>query len=268
MLRHFRSNRPNWPTGATGPAGAGEVVVRSTTTVNPDQKARVISDREGNVTLLNFYIPKGSTGEQGLQGEVGPKGDTGPQGPKWETGPKGETGTRGDIGPTGPTSISSALIVSYVDPQTFPTEGQEIASNARLPLNRLEFNYGTIIDLDSDENLITFNETGAYRITFAINAYVKKTGDNFDHKTDFVAVGFRAVDSDEIFAATNNWTPNESAANSFGQGLFIIDDLTKKYELVNLQKKSIYINGADIGQTVSHSYFSVPMITLVITKLN
>ena len=92
---------------------------------------------------------------------------------------------------------------------------------------------------------IQFTETGVYKITFSTNAYVKKTGADFDPKTDFIAVGFRIIGTDDIFAAANTWSFNESATNMFGQGLFVVNDLSKEYELVNLQKKSIYINGAD-----------------------
>lgn len=122
---------PQGVMGPTGPAGVN-VVVRSTTTMDAKTKANVISTQEGNTTLLDFYIPKGESGEgekilidsvntiepteladvkdtikNGThhlefyipRGVTGTKGDAGQKG---ETGPKGETGERGAVGPQGP----------------------------------------------------------------------------------------------------------------------------------------------------------------------
>ena len=50
------------PTGATGVTGAGEVRVRSTNTLEPNEVARVESTYENNVTQLDFYIPRGDVG--------------------------------------------------------------------------------------------------------------------------------------------------------------------------------------------------------------
>ena len=46
-------------------------------------------------------IPKGDTGLQGPQGEIGPQGATGPQGPQGIQGIKGDTGATGPQGPQG-----------------------------------------------------------------------------------------------------------------------------------------------------------------------
>ena len=63
---------------------------------------------------LDFGIPKGATGPQGLQGETGPQGpqgkqgiqgEIGPQGPKGETGPQGPKGDTGATGPQGPQGL-------------------------------------------------------------------------------------------------------------------------------------------------------------------
>lgn len=68
-------------------------------------------------------------------------------------------------------------------------------------------------------------------------------------------------------AAATNYTPMESAMNTYGQGLLTVADVEAVYELVNVQQKSIYLNGCDLTKTVSHSYFSVPMVSMIITKL-
>lgn len=294
------------PTGPTGPAGA-TIEVRQTTTMDEGQKAMVVSTHDGNNTILDFFIPKGDkgevgkqgpkgdqgvkgvkgvkgdTGERGPQGEQGKKGDTGEPGPKGDPGEKGETGDvgpqgpagpkgdqgdRGEQGPPGPLDIPGAMIISYnQDPNTFPVAGMEIASNARLPLLRLELDNGGVVTLDNAENVIKFTQTGVYSVTFTTNAYVKKTGADFDPATDFVSVAFREVNTDNILAASCTWIATECANNMTGQGLFTVASTDAEYELVNTQQKSIYINGCSVTKTVSQSYFSVPMVSVVITKL-
>ncbi len=348
------------PTGPTGPAGAigptgpagDDIEVRSTTTLNPTENARVVSSKVAQKTVLDFYIPKGDVGKseqlkvgnvfsvdpdkqaritdrylddvhfldfeipRGEKGEKGDKGDTGERGPQGEMGisqmitiddvekvsptdnarveddmkdnmhhlsffiPQGNVGAqgpKGDIGPTGPTGpigpagpleIPSTYILSYNDdPNNFPIQGLEIASGERLPLMRQELVQGDIVTLDSTDNTIQFNKTGVYHIIFSFNGYVKKTDTAFNPTTDFVSVAFREVDSDRIVAGANSWSMEECAQNISGQGIFVVNDIATPFELVNVQKKSMYLNGCNITQTISHSYFSVPMVSITIFKL-
>ena len=91
------------PTGPQGPAGPqgprGEngpttIDVGITETGDYGTDAMVTNVGTNKDAILNFKIPRGIPGEQGLKGE---KGDTGPQGPQGE---KGEQGPRGEAGPT------------------------------------------------------------------------------------------------------------------------------------------------------------------------
>ena len=63
------------------------------------------------------------------------------------TGSTGAIGVTGPTGATGPTKeIKGALILSYNDdPNNFPVDGKEIASNERLPLLRLELDSGKLV---------------------------------------------------------------------------------------------------------------------------
>lgn len=81
----------------------------------------------------------------------------------------------------------------------------------------MELDYGSFLNLDTQNNTITIKETGVYYVTFATNAYVKKSSADFNAKTDFVAIGLRLVDTDDILAATNTWSFNESATNTLGK---------------------------------------------------
>ena len=345
---------PKGDTGATGPTGPAnvDVIARITSTMEPDEEAKVISTTEGNKTYLDFFIPKGETGPmekveagfvvtldpdkaaqvidrfndgkhfldflipRGFQGEAGEKGDaglngvTGPIGPKGDKGEKGDKGDpgekgeqgiqgvqglqgaqgpqgpigpqglqgpkgdagdkgdRGERGATGPEEIKGGYILSYNDdPNAFPVDGKEIASKERLPLMRLELDQGGVITLDNTDNTITINQTGVYMVTFTINAYIKKSQADFSHKADFVSVAFRQENSEKVIAGATTWTPLETATNMTGQGMFVVADTSAKFELINMQSRSIYINGADIMQTLSESYFAVPMVSVNIIKL-
>lgn len=199
---------------------------------------------ENNTHNLTFFIPQGKKGD------------------------KGDPGSKGEQGPAGPLDIPSTYILSYNDdPNNFPVGGKEIPSNGRLPLMRQELIQGGIVTLDSTDNTIQFNQTGIYHVSFTFNGYVKKTGSEFNPEADFVSVAFREVDSDRIVAGANAWSRDECAQNIAGQGIFVVNNLATPFELVNVQKKSMYVNGCNIQQTISHSYFSVPMVSMTIFKL-
>lgn len=268
-----------------------DIVIRSTT-ADSDGDTRAVVSREGGTTFLDFHVPRGgmNTIQAGNVETVSPdesasvtdryendkhyldfkipRGETGAKGEQGVSGPKGDKGERGEVGPPGPEDIPASFIISYNDdPVSFPKEGKEIVSGGRLPLMRLELDNGGILELDNNDNSIQFKKTGVYLVTFTVNAYVKKSGVDFNPDTDFVSIAFKEFGEDNILAASNSWSKDEYAVNMVGQGIFVVADITKTYELVNVQKKSIYINGCNIMQTVSQSYFSVPMVSMTFVKL-
>lgn len=295
------------PRGETGPVNPSEtIVVQGTYTIDPDRDAYVQDSFVDNIHYLEFFIPKGSQGEVGPQGEpgvegaqgiqgpqglpgpqgpegpqgergpagqngaVGPQGPQGIQGPPGERGPQGPQGQQGPRGPqgaTGPYQIKSAFILSYSDAgYDYPNDGVQINSGARLPLMRVETNYGNIVSIKN--NGITFNETGVYSITFSTSARVQMTHSNFDSGTDFAAIGFKVTGSSQILAAANSWSIEQAPKTLFGQGVFVVSDISQVYEIINLQKKPIYIYGCDITQSITNSYFASTLLTIIITKLS
>lgn len=193
-------------TGATGATGSTETLrAGNVFTVEPEEDAKVYDRYLGDVHYLDFEIPRGVTGEQGE---------------------------------TKDTNVLGANIISYNDdPTTFPVNGIEIKTGERLPLLRLEIDSGGILTLDSNDNTFQFNKTGIYYVSFITNAYVKKSGAEFNPTTDFVSIAFREVDSDKTLAGANTWAYNECASNIFGQGIFVVNDIATAYELINTQKK-------------------------------
>lgn len=279
--------------GPQGPQGErGERGEQGETGSRGEKGEKGDTGEQGEKGEVGAKGDKGDTGERGPQGEQGPKGekgetgDVGPQGPQGEVGPQGPRGLQGEVGPqgatgpqgergengergaTGPEEIKGAFILSYNDdPNNFAVDGKEIASGERLPLLRMELDQGNVVSLNTDDNSIQFAQTGTYMLSFTVCAYVKKTGADFSHSTDFVSVAFREENSEKILIGATTWTPNETATNMVGQGMFVVDDTTKKYELINTQNKSIYINGANIMQTISESYFAVPMVSINVIKM-
>lgn len=75
-------------------------------TVENGENASVTNSGSSRNAILNFVLPRGETGPQGIPGEQGPQGEqglTGPQGEKGDQGEQGEKGEKGDTGNTGKT---------------------------------------------------------------------------------------------------------------------------------------------------------------------
>ena len=69
-------------TGATGAVGsAGTITIGTVTTGSSGSSAAVTNSGTSSEAVLNFSLPKGSTGATGTQGATGTKGDTGSTGP-------------------------------------------------------------------------------------------------------------------------------------------------------------------------------------------
>ena len=124
------STGPTGPTGATGPTGptgatgsegtpgtAETIVIRNTTTTEPENPAAVIDVGSSPDHVLDFIIPRGATGAAGPTGPTGatgPTGITGEAGPTGSDGPQGQPGEIGATGATGPTGPAATIQVGNV----------------------------------------------------------------------------------------------------------------------------------------------------------
>ena len=146
------------PTGPTGPAGArgpsGEdVVVRSTTTIEPNNDAQVSSFHEGNTTYLDFFIPRGIDGipeeisvgktttvDSSELAEVQDRYEAGvhffdffiPKGEKGETGPAGPQGIQGEAG------VSQVITIDGTE-TVEPDEDAEVQDDFDQNIHHLTF---------------------------------------------------------------------------------------------------------------------------------
>ena len=161
---------------------------------------------------------------------IGPTGPTGPTGPSG-----GPTGPTGATGPTGPTLLHSAYFVTFNDGTR--EDGVPIAAGERLPISRAEIDVSNLAQLDTTNKTIKFNKIGYYNITFTVSAYTKQTNTDFDPTKDLVALGFRLINTDNL------------------------------YELVNLSKQEIYLNSPDNKNLGTHSYFANSLVTITVKYL-
>lgn len=216
--------------GPTGPKGTSDTIkIRSTKTGEPGSDAQVIDNQTENNHVLDFIIPMGKTG------------------------------------PAGPTLLRSTYIVTYNDNTT--EDGISVASTERIPLNRIELDASNLIELDKDERTIKFNTIGYYKISFTISAYPKVTSPDFDPTKDIVSVGFKQTNTDDVYVGVGEWVFNGEAVELVAQGIISVPNPNNKYELVNLSKETIYLNTPDIKNIASISYFSNPLVTMIIEYL-
>lgn len=214
------------PTGPTGPSGESDTIKMGiTTTGEPGSKALVIDRGKEHNHIFDFNIPMGPTG------------------------------------PAGPTKIKNAYIITY-NTGAYP-DGIIVSSGSRLPLTRVELDYDNLVELDTVNNTIRFNQIGYYKISFIVSARVLNQG-TFDPKTDFVSLGFRKIDTDNIYVGASKWIYNNEYDLISAQGIVSIENMTNLYELVNISPNTIYLNSPDLNYIKSNSYFTNALVNIVI----
>ena len=291
---------PTGPTGATGPAGEAETItIANTVTGEPGTEATVNERKVGSEHILEFVIPRGADGTsvqilgsypslQELEENepIGQKGDAyiidkdlyvwsdndnrwvnageikGPQG---EPGEKGEKGDQGEQGIPGPTLIRNAYLLTYNDGTS--EDGVPVPTKTKLPIDRTELNIGNIVTLNPNEETVKFNLIGHYKVTFVVSAYSQKTDTDFVPEKDFVSLGFRQVGTDNIYIGASSWNYDEIAIQVTGQGILAINDTSQLYELVNLGPETIYLHSPDLKYIDSNSYFTNPLVNILIEYL-
>lgn len=165
-------------------------------------------------------------------------------------------------GDAGPSLIDTAYLVTFEN--NFTDEGIEIKALGKLPITRVELDTGNIISLEN--NQIKFNKDGFYKVTFIARSYVK-TNAPFDASKDFVSLGFREENTDNIYIGASDFILDSASKSIYAQGLLSVYDTTKAYELVNLSKRSIYLKTPDLENINSNSYFVNALVSITIEYL-
>lgn len=265
------------PTGPTGPQGPTTITIGTTTTTEPETSAKVVNSGTKENVILNFNIPRGNigpTGPRGISDTIKIRNTT-----------TTEAGTdaqvidnqiennhtldfiipRGPTGPAGPSLLKSSYIVTYND--NTKEDGISVASGERIPLGRIELDATNLVELNKEDKTISFSTIGYYKIFFTISAYPKVNTPDFDPTKDIVSVGFRLTNTDDVYVGVGQWVFNGEAVELVAQGIISVPNPNDKYELVNLSKETIYLNTPDIKNIASISYFSNPLVTMVIEYL-
>lgn len=185
------------------------------------------------------YIVTGPTGITGSRGPTGPTGATGP------TGPTGEAGEN--------LRMRSAYLAKYHD--YVGDIGELVVSGGRVAFTRKEIDPNEYVTLN-DDNTFQFNEPGWYKLTIIVNAYVPFQNGEFDAETDFVSIGLREVDTDNIYVGGSQWIYAEKPLPIFAQGIVVVLNPNTKFELVNVSKRGIYLLTPKIENISSKSYFT------------
>ena len=118
---------------------------------------------------LDFVIPKGDKGEQGLPGIQGPKGDKG------DVGPQGPKGDKGDIGPQGPIGPSIFTLAAYggkYNNTSMDITSTDIGTWTQIPLPNL---MPSVNANETENSYIKLEQDGIYEINFFVNVSVNKS---------------------------------------------------------------------------------------------
>lgn len=186
----------------------------------------------------------------------------GPTGPR---GPRGLPGMTGPTGPSGSRNSRSAYFVTFNDGTS--QDGIPVNTNSPLPIDRKELDITNLVTLDTTNQTLKFNEIGYYRISIIASAYSKKTDTKFEPATDFVTIGLRQLNTDNIYIGASRWTPEEIAREIRADGIISVADTNITYEIVNLGKKTIYLFTPDLSNISSNSYFTNSLLTIIVEYL-
>ena len=185
----------------------------------------------------------------------------GPTGPR---GPRGLPGMTGPTGPSGSRNSRSAYFVTFND----GTSQDGIPVNTSpLPIDRKELDITNLVTLDTTNQTLKFNEIGYYRISIIASAYSKKTDTKFEPDNDFVTIGLRQLNTDNIYIGASRWSPEEIAREISADGIISVADTNITYEIVNLGKKTIYLFTPDLSNISSNSYFTNSLLTIIVEYL-
>ena len=270
------------PTGPTGPTGNGisikgsydtyESLKREHPTGNPNDSYIVNGDlytwSDNDHEWIDVGEIKGPQGEPGPQGLPGPQGNPGPQGIQGPQGLQGIPGPQGDPGPQGlpgPNSLRAAYIVTYNE-NTNP-DGIEISVQRAIPYTRKELDLTNLITLDTINNTIKFNVAGYYKVNMIISAFIKPENNTIDKTSDFVTIGLREKNSDNVYIGASEWRENDIAKQIIIEGIIAIPDPSKLFEVVNLSKKEIYLHSPSLKNISSKSYFTNSLVSINIEYL-
>lgn len=240
--------------GPTGPAGSSVSVLGTYDTKEELEREHPIG-RTDDSYLVDGNLYVWSDNDQKWEDIGNIKGPTGPRGEIGPTGPQGEAG---------PSKIQTAYLVTFNE--GLPSDGVLYNSSDRLLVERSELDIDNLVTLNTDDKTLKFNLTGYYKITFIVSLKIIPE-DKFDKKKDFATIGFRQINTDNVYIGASKWIYDDKYSDLTGQGIIAVDNPNNIYELVNLSPKTIYLNSPDITDIKSISYFNNSLVNIVVEYL-
>lgn len=146
-------------------------------------------------------------------------------------------------------------------------DGIKVLPNNRLPIERKEIDATNLVDLNTNDNTIKFNEIGYYKISFIVSAYTQATDIEFNPHRDFVSLGFKMINTDNIYIGASEWIYDETATQIMAHGIISIESPNNVYALFNVGNYTIFLNTPDLNDINSNSYFTNSLITIIIEYL-
>lgn len=233
------------------------IEVGTTTTLAPNLSATVTNSGTNTDVILNFGIPSGVAGEDGVSQNIAigtvstlPAGNpatatiTGTQAnPLLNLGiPQGQTGASS-------TGIYTSFFGVLLNDTNLPSL---VASGGRIPWKVLNNNGGGLIKPSADNSYFQFTKLGKYLCTFSLRCATKVSGDNTVVNWGIYA---QSIAKTMVTSASAFVTPNMT--NISGVGIFDVTNLNEQYNFINNSMISINAQGATASQTFYDSFIDV-----------
>ena len=106
---------------------------------------------------------------------------------------------------------------------------------------------------------------GYYHISIIVSTFIKNIQSN--PKTDFITIGLRKNNTDNIYIGASLFKDNELPSQIKAEGMIAVVDTKDIYELANLSNQTIYLNSPDLNDISSNSYFTNSLVTIFIEYL-
>ncbi len=228
--------------------------------------------------------PQGESGPQGLPGPIGPAGPEGPTGPKGEQGnqgprglqglqgppgPQGEQGLQGERGPQGPQgpqglpglqTLPTAIFITTSE--DYP-DGETVKPDYSLPIENSILDDDKLCYLNTINRSITIMKSGTYVIYFTVSAKATKS---VTPNSNAISVGFTRLQEPTVYAGSAVWGNTNTPSLLVGFGTFIVTTPIW-FELKNLSKYDIILDSPKTDDLDTESFFSSPIVSIVIQKI-
>ena len=109
------------------------------------------------------------------------------------------------------------------------------------------------------------NKSDLTALTDEVNT--QATDIEFNPHRDFVSLGFKMINTDNIYIGASEWIYDETATQIMAHGIISVENPNNIYALYNVGNYTIFLNTPDLNDINSNSYFTNSLITIIIEYL-